>query len=152
MLAFPGFTNMLMDTLAQELKEDHPLGKLRNKWCQYTRDPLSDIDFATPSIKDNKYNLSLDFRKFKPEEVEIKLGADKMLQISGKHEQMSEDGSSYVYRQYVHHFSVPDNVDHEKLSSKLDGAGVLRVEAPVKNADINQDGSRNIPIEFVKAP
>ena len=53
------------------------------------------------------------------------------------------------YREYLHHFTVPDIVEVELLKSHLDQKGFLHIEAPVKGS-LEDTKKRNIPIEHIK--
>ncbi len=103
---------------------------------------------AVPTIKDNKYQVSLDMRHFDPSEISVKMDKDS-LQITGKREKKSDDGH-YIYREYVQHFSVPENVKAEELKCQLDNKGYLKMEAPLKVPQVEENKERSIPIEFVK--
>lgn len=104
---------------------------------------------AVPSIKDNKYQVALDLRNFDPSEIAVKVDKNR-LQVSGKREKKSEDGHCYEFREYVQHFSIPENVKSEGLKCQLDKNGYLRVEAPLKVPQVEENKERTIPIEFVK--
>ena len=144
MLSLPRFTRSLLESLDDDFFV-YPLDYLMPRTFQQQ---LNRTELAVPTIKDNKFNVNLDLRNFDPAEISVKFD-ENSLQVSGKREKKSEDGKHYEYRQYVQHFSVPDNVEHEKLKCQLDQKGYLRIEAPVKGA-LEGNKQRTIPIEFVK--
>lgn len=148
MLAFPGFTRSIMDSIEDDFAM-HPMELICPRPGVSALSRFPGMQLAQPVIKDNKFNLALDLHQFKPEEVQVKFDDKNMLQVRGKREVKSDDGSSYEYREYVHHFSVPDSVQHDQLISKIDKHGLLKIEAPLKVQAVD-DGHRHIPIEFVK--
>lgn len=147
MLSPPQFTQSLLDNLEDNflIYPLHPACALTKKAVQQQQQQ----QLAVPRIKDNKYTLSLDLRHFDPSEVSVKFDDQNRLQISGKREKKSEDGSHYEYREYQHHFSVPDNVLSDQLKCQLNDKGFLQIEAPVQVA-VEDNKQRSIPIEFVK--
>ena len=142
MLSFP---RSLLDSLNDDFVA-YPMDYMIPRSIQQQQLNLTDL--AVPTIKDNKFNLNLDLHHFDPSEISIKFDKNS-LQVNGKREKKSDDGKHYEYREYVHHFHVPDNVEAEQLKCQLDQKGYLRIEAPVKNA--LEDTKRRIPIEFVKS-
>jgi len=145
MLSLPRFTQSLLNSFDDDF-HIYPLDYVLPKGNTLATTPKTQL--AVPVIKDNKYNLALDLSHFEPSEIKVKLDKSS-LQISGKHEKKSEDGTHYEFREYNHHFSVPDNVDHEKLKCQLDKKGFLKIEAPIKG-QVEEGKGRSIPIEFVK--
>lgn len=161
MLAFPGFTRSLIDSLLDDDFAVHPLefvtprgdhgpnGTIAQRNNNGRRWP--GFQLAVPHVKDGKYTVNLDLRQFSPEDVQVKLDDKGMLHVKGKYEKKDKDSGSFEYREYSHSFSVPEHVQREQLTSKLDKNGLLKIEAPVKNPDKQlDDGVKNIPIEFVK--
>ena len=151
MLSLPRFTRSLLDSLDDDFFV-FPLDYLHPTSHQQFNNNISNLRqrIAEPNFKDNKYQLSLDLRNFDPSDVSIKMDQN-LLQIHGKREKKSEDGGRYEYREYQHHFTIPDNVIAEQLKCQLDPKGFLRVEAPVKvPGEDSKEKVRNIPIEFVK--
>ena len=158
MLAFPGFTRSLVDAILDDDCAVHQMEFLMPRGgtaCQQgalsRKEPKQQkVQYATPTIKDDKFSLSLDLHQFAPEEVQVQFGEDRMLRVTGRKEVKSEDGSSYEFREYSHHFSVPEEVIQDQLKVKLDKTGHLSIQGPVKVPEkINADGSKSIPIEFV---
>ena len=150
MLSLPRYTRSLLDTMDDDFFV-YPLDYLMPRSFQQdmnrTRAQFQQ-QLSVPTIKDNKFNLNLDLRHFDPSEINVKFDHNS-LQVSGKREKKSEDGKHYEFREYQHHFTVPDKVDHEQLKCNLDEKGYLKIEAPVKGKALD-DKPRSIPIEFVK--
>lgn len=149
MLSLPRFTRSLMDTLDNDDFLVYPLDYLmpRTVSANQPNPFFGGGQLAMPSIKDNKYQVSLDLHHFEPSEISVKVDKDS-LQVSGKREKKGEDGH-YVYREYVQHFTIPENVKSDQLKCQLDNKGYLKVEAPLKVPQVEQNKERSIPIEFV---
>jgi len=162
MLAFPGFTRSIFDDLLNDELSVHPMEMIMPRQpysCRGARQPRALAKkkqpeaepspvFGSPAIKDGKYGLALDMHQFAPEEVKVQMDGERMLKVTGRREVKSEDGSSYELREYSHHFALPEVVEAEKLSVKLDTSGQLQIQAPVKTAEA-VDGLKSIPVEFV---
>lgn len=187
MLAFPGFTQSIVDSILDDELSIQPMemvlprnrrspfplfsfspygsgryqpencGKSFGDWKKRQGDSnkgdvalkaVSAPVFGDPAIKDGRYTLALNMHEFKPEEVQVQMDAERMLKITGRREVKSDDGSSYELREYTHHFALPETVEAEQLSVKLEANGHLQIAAPVKQAE-GDDGVKTIPIEFV---
>ena len=108
------------------------------------------LQLATPTIRGDKYMLNLDLHHFAPEEVQVQMGEDRMLKVTGRKEVKSEDGSHYEFREYSHHFTIPESVQQEQMSVKLDKNGLLSIRGPIKVPEkAEEKGVKTIPIEFV---
>ncbi|KFD62667.1 hypothetical protein M514_03777, partial [Trichuris suis] len=93
-----------------------------------------------------KFQVSMDVRHFKPEELEITT-RDNQLIIHGKHEE-KKDEHGFVKREFTRAYWLPREVKAENFKSNLSAEGVLTVEAPKVSAI--QTGERIIPIEMAK--
>jgi len=97
----------------------------------------------------SKYTLNVNVgEQFKPEDVHISL-KDRVLTIEAKGEHTSEDGSSRLYQEISRKFTLPDNVDVKELKSVLSPDGILRIEAPLPQAETQQKLAepKEIPIK-----
>ena len=139
-----GIDDFVVGLVKELFKYRDPLVKEIYKWTDHyqNRDP----NFGKPEIKHNTFYISLDFRFFKPEDINIILN-NGMIKVNCKREVQS--GDSYIFRHYIHKFKVPENVDHEKLTCSVDKTGILQCHAPLFKI-INKDGSRTIPVERKK--
>jgi len=110
--------------LTQETKEDAPSGRV----------------LATVSV-----------RGYAPEELSVKVtGNGKAVEVSGKHEERSEDGKSCSASQFSRTFAISEDVEVDKIQSRMaeDGA-VLTVTAPVfKKPAVEAEAEKNIPIQM----
>jgi len=97
------------------------------------------------SIKDSKdkFEVNLNCGHYKPEEISVKL-MDKSLIVEAKHEERS-DGHGYISRQFRRRYDLPDNVEMDKLESKLGVDGVLSIAAPKRVVNA-VTGEKKIPI------
>ncbi|KAJ6218548.1 hypothetical protein RDWZM_009705 [Blomia tropicalis] len=145
MLSLPRFTRSLLDSL----DDDFMVCPMDYVFPQSQRFRSLGGQLAVPRITGDKFNLDLDMRQFDPNEISVKFDQNS-LQIHGKREKKADDGHQYEYREYVQHFTVPDNVVHEQLKCQMDNKGYLKIEAPVKVEQIDMDKPRQIPIEFAK--
>merc|ERR1711944_73532 len=74
---------------------------------------------------------TIQVQDYKPEELSVKVTSDrKTIEVSGKHEEKSEDGKSVTVQEFTKMFVCPEDVDVEKMESHLNG-GELTIKAPV---------------------
>lgn len=79
------------------------------------------------------FKVNLDVQQFKPEEVNVKV-ANGYVVIDGKHEERSDE-HGYISRQFTRRYKIPENVDHDAITSTLSSDGVLSIGAPKKVRD-----------------
>ena len=123
----------------------------RRSWNQMNRalrqlDQLSkQMNQELGSVKDSKDNfeVNLDCGHFKPEEITCKL-VDNSLVVEAKHEERSDE-HGYISRQFKRRYVLPENIELEKLESKLGVDGILSIKAPKKVINA-VTGEKNIPI------
>jgi HSP20 family molecular chaperone IbpA len=108
------------------------------------------------SRRKDAFEVDLDVHGFTPKDLNISV-QDNMLTVEGKHEEKSEDGSSYSSRQFIRSFRVPENVQVDQFKSKLARDGrTLRIEAPlvkpaVEEAKNEEPKEVEIAINHVKS-
>ncbi|XP_065305984.1 alpha-crystallin A chain-like [Dermacentor albipictus] len=90
---------------------------------------LGEEDSRSDSPDDSKFVLNCNVRGYKPEEISVK-AVDDCIQVRAKHEEESEDGSSYVKREFTRRFTLPEGVKAETVTCALLSSGVLAIEAP----------------------
>ncbi|KAK6053405.1 Hsp20/alpha crystallin family protein [Cooperia oncophora] len=88
---------------------------------------------------DKKFAVSLDVSQFKPEELKVNLDG-RLLTIEGKQECKNEN--SFMARQFVRSWTLPEDVNLEGLKTDLSDKGKLTIEAP----KIPNTSRKNIPI------
>ncbi|XP_070381746.1 alpha-crystallin A chain-like [Dermacentor albipictus] len=86
-------------------------------------------DTRSDSPYDSKFVLNCNVRGYKPEEISVK-AVDDCIEVRAKHEEESEDGSSYVKREFTRRFTLPEGVKAETVTCALLSSGVLAIEAP----------------------
>lgn len=95
------------------------------------------------------FQVSLDVAHFKPDEITVKVVENNIF-VEAKHEERSEDGGSYVSRQFSRRYLLPDEYNIADVVSKLSSDGILTVIAPPKQLDT--DKGRTIQIEQTGTP
>jgi len=86
--------------------------------------------------EDGKYKIKVPLGKnIGPEDVKVTL-KDQVMTVEAKREQKSEDGSSRVYQEFTRMFTFPENVQLEEVKSTWTPEGVLQIEAPVTQPQI----------------
>ena len=107
--------------------------------------PFRESEIGTPSIRDNRYTLRLDYNNFDPNDISVKVEYDTLV-VTGKQEK-KRDGV-VESREYVQKFNVPKNVIADRLTCNLDSNGYLRIEAPIKEEPKDYVSfGRSIPVE-----
>nr|UQK61741.1 small heat shock protein [Polygordius sp. ID5] len=113
----------------------------RNKGMIEVKRPI--VESEIPG--QGKLKLEFDVKQFKPEEVEVKVMGNNMLQINALHEEKSDTG--YSRRQYCRQYLLPEGVHADKIQPSLTQDGVLTIEAP---APAPGPKEKKIPIEYKK--
>ncbi|XP_022203261.2 alpha-crystallin A chain [Nilaparvata lugens] len=98
----------------------------------------------------NNFKVNLDVQQFKPEEISVKLSDDNIV-IEGKHEER-KDQHGFISRQFCRRYKLPENVDLQKLESRLSSDGVLQLIAPKKIDESIKNNERQIPIKHTNQP
>ena len=62
-------------------------------------------------------------------------------------EQQSEDGTQTIFQEIARTYTLPDNVEVEKMKSLFSEDGVLCIEAPLKDVKDTAKGPTEIPID-----
>lgn len=100
-------------------------------------------DEKLQTAPDNGFQVSLNVKNFKPEEVSVKV-IDNNVIIEAKHEERNED-DSYITRQFSRRYTLPENCNITDIVSTLSADGILTVRAPPK--EIDTKNARNIHIQ-----
>ncbi|KAI1304617.1 Heat shock protein beta-1 [Halotydeus destructor] len=108
-------------------------------------------DLFKDDIRDEngKFQVSVDVKHFKPEEVSVSCNDDGLVTISGSHEERT-DGNGYVSRQFTRKYVLPREVEAEKVICDWGVDGTLSIEAPKKRPTITElpSSERNVPIGY----
>ncbi|XP_066153993.1 protein lethal(2)essential for life-like [Euwallacea fornicatus] len=117
----------------------HPLRSVLNQIAALDKDNSIQVD------KD-KFQANVDIQQFKPEEITVRLEGDNTVIVEGKHEE-KQDEHGFISRHFVRRYVLPDDVDAQKVQSRLSSDGVLSISAP-KKPDGKQIESKQIPISL----
>lgn len=117
----------------------HPIRNVLSQLAHLDKDLSIQVD------KD-KFQANVDVQQFKPEEITVKLEGDNTVIIEGKHEE-KQDEHGFISRHFVRRYVLPEDVDAQKLQSRLSSDGVLSISAP-KKPEGKQIESKQIPITF----
>ena len=104
---------------------------------------------------DCKFQVKLDLRGFKAEDIKLQLRRHK-LTVTGKHK--SNDQGFYFSRDYSHRVLLPDDADLGSVTSRLSKNGLLIIEAsrdPVllpsdRNVEVSMEVDEQEPEEQAK--
>jgi len=94
-------------------------------------------------IQNGIHKINLDLNGFKPENVNVNLNG-RLLTIKAHMDHTSEDGSQRIKQEISREYTLPDNLELDKLRSLFSEDGMLRIEAPLKN-DLGK-APKEIPI------
>ncbi|KAH9406818.1 hypothetical protein TYRP_013080 [Tyrophagus putrescentiae] len=167
MLSSPRYTRSLFDSIDDDFHRS--LEPSRSHLRRVFNSSLDD-DFNTrhhnittsyeqkPAIRDDKFTLSLDFHQFEPSDISVKVEDGDTLLVKAKREK--KEGGMVESREFSQRYSLPKGVIGDRLTAKLDGAGYLQVEAPVKKEEPKEYrpsycgssyryGGRTIPVQVV---
>ena len=89
---------------------------------------------------DGDIEISLDTHNYKPEELHVR-HQDGVLQIEGKHEETSKDGSRVIGASFSRKYSMPKEAKMEDVLCNLSSDGVLVVHVPKK------EGAKEVEIK-----
>jgi len=79
------------------------------------------------------FSKKMVLRNYKPENIQVRVTADKKVIVEGKQElKEDEDGfQSYQLKEFKQTLDVPENVDIDELTSSFSDEGVLTITAPL---------------------
>lgn len=91
-----------------------------------------------------KYQINLFVRRFKPEELKIKV-KNRYIIVEGKHK-VKENDSKFMANHFVQRFVLPPGTKQEEVTAVLNEKGVLSIMAP-KHEVPPPPPEREVPIE-----
>ncbi|GFY62996.1 protein lethal(2)essential for life [Trichonephila inaurata madagascariensis] len=94
---------------------------------------------------DNQFQVSLNVKQFKPEEIEVKI-VDNYIIIHGKHEEKNDE-HGFVAREFTRKYMLPQNCQAETVTSSLSPDGVLSILAPKKTIEEPPKQERQVAID-----
>jgi crystallin alpha B len=95
----------------------------------------------------NKFEVRLDVRHFKPEELKVRT-VGRQVTIEGTHEEQADE-HGFISRRFTRKYLLPEDADTEHVTSSLSQQGVLCITAPKVTLESIED-ERNVPIEMAK--
>merc|ERR1712135_138004 len=82
---------------------------------------------------EDNFTKKMVLRNYKPENIQVRVTADKKVVVEGKQElKEDKDGfQSYQLKEFKQTLEVPENVNIEELTSSFSDQGVLTITAPL---------------------
>lgn len=115
--------------------------------------PMDPVDVMVQEIKpsvpiveekgETKLKLEFNVKEFRPEDLEVKLLGNNILQVTAHREDRNESGMSKI--RYLRKYTLPEGIDRDHIKPTLTKDGVLIIEAP---APALKPKERMIPIEY----
>lgn len=101
-------------------------------------------NFSDNSSKpNNQFKVMLNVKHFRPDEIDVKK-VDDFIVVHGKHEEHFDE-HGFVAREFTRRYKLPEDVEHDKLTSSLSRNGILTIKAPRKTAPLPKN-ERIVPI------
>ena len=94
---------------------------------------------------DKVFEITMDTSQYKPDELKVNVMQNN-LTVEAKHTEQSEDGRSFVSRQFSRRYTLPKDCKHELVASNLSADGVLVISAPKYPQITEVEAGRNVPI------
>ena len=85
------------------------------------------------SDRSDTFSKKMVLRNYKPENIQVRVTADKKVIVEGKQElKENKDGfQSYQLKEFKQTLNVPENVNIDELTSSFNDKGVLTITAPL---------------------
>ena len=96
---------------------------------------------------DKAFEVTMDTSLYKPDELKVNVMQNN-LTVEAKHTEKSEDGRSFVSKQFCRRYTLPRDCKYELLASNLSADGVLVISAPkyLQIPEPAMETGRNVPI------
>ena len=97
-------------------------------------------------VKDDEkaFEITMDTSMYKPDELTVNV-MNNNLTVEAKHNEQSEDGRSFISKQFLRKYTLPRGCKQDSVVSNLSSDGVLVITAPKIQPAITAD-SRSVPI------
>merc|ERR1712079_800363 len=118
---------------------------------QVTLEAIQETQETPKDTPSHRILATVPVRGYRPEELTVKVTENgKAIEVSGKHEERSEDGKGCSVSQFSRTFTVPQDVEVERIESRMAGDGTeLTVTAPaVRKTALEAEAEKNIPIQM----
>jgi len=88
---------------------------------------------SSDGSSEDTFSKKMVLRNYKPENIQVRVTADKKVVVEGKQElKEDKDGfQSYQLKEFKQTLEVPENVNIEELTSSFSDQGVLTITAPL---------------------
>ncbi|XP_042903499.1 uncharacterized protein [Parasteatoda tepidariorum] len=93
--------------------------------------------------EDNRFQITLETSYYQPEEVSVKI-ADGQIDVSAMHESM--ENGLYEFHEMYRSFNIPNNVNPEVITARLNADGKLIIEAACNEQEESSPTERDIPV------
>ena len=100
---------------------------------------------ATPKSVTDEFQVSIDVKSFKPEEISVKV-KDREIIIEGKHEER-QDQIGFVSRQFSRRCTLPEEFDPDTIATFLNNEGQMTIKATKPQLPAVEINVRTIPIQ-----
>ena len=87
----------------------------------------------------------MDTTQYKPDELKVNVMQNN-LTVEAKHTEQSEDGRSFVSKQFCRRYTLPKDCKYDQVTSNLSADGVLVISAPKTPIIPAVESGRNVPI------
>jgi len=136
---FDNFSNQAMTSMSM------PRPAFRQ--MQLDAHPIKIDTFVTEA---DKYVLTLNVEKFKPDEIQVKV-TDDTISVTGKHEE-KQDEANFSCQEYSRKHTLPPGVKADDVKCALSLSGVLTISAPRKELPALRQHEITIPIKHSGLP
>ena len=92
---------------------------------------------------DKAFEITMDTSMYKPDELTVNV-MNNHLTVEAKHNEQSEDGRSFISKQFLRKYTLPRGCRQDCVASNLSSDGILVITAPKLQSVIND--SRSVPI------
>merc|ERR1712018_204836 len=104
------------------------------------------LDVIKVKDNDKSFEITMDTSQYKPDELKVNV-VNHNLTVEAKHTDQSEDGRSFVSRQFLRRYTLPSDCKQDLVTSNLSSDGVLVISSPKMPPQMNTEG-RSVPIQM----
>merc|ERR1712018_108207 len=104
------------------------------------------LDVIKVKDNDKSFEITMDTSQYKPGELMVNV-VNHNLTVEAKHTDQSEDGRSFVSRQFLRRYTLPSDCKQDLVTSNLSSDGVLVISSPKMPPQMNTE-CRSVPIQM----
>jgi crystallin alpha B len=119
------------------------MGALAARRASLAKDEVTKSGISEILYDKDKYQVMLDVKHFKPEEISVKSNEDSII-IHGHHSE-KPDEHGYISRSFTRRYVLPEDIKTEHVECNLSSDGVLTLKAP-RIIALKDDTERVIPV------